>query len=177
MKGKLLDLIYGHFKHKAIEIVRNDVTLRATSDNRDKKIIVATRKLQGNKSLHLMATNLIQNRVNSNHLQNDKPNHPDIRGLTRNRFSMSTADWKIYKSSSMVLIERILVHHVPCFKSLNNVLAKHIQHYPANRLEHCSPFKPVMWHTNASLLQYSHGMLYHANSVDQVGTQIFQREA
>ena len=77
--------------------------------------------------IHLMATNLIQNRVNSNHLQNDKPNHPDIRGLTRNRFSISAADWKIYKSSSMVLIERILVHHVPCFKSLNNVLAKHIQ--------------------------------------------------
>lgn len=125
MKGNLLNLIGSHYMEKAIDLVKNNTTLRGSDDNWDLKVLVETRKGVDNKDYHLFVTNLIANRIPFDHLPNNQP-IGDIRYMDRKKFAVNMAEWECYRQTTKVLIGRIVVEFFPKFKFLKKVIPDHI---------------------------------------------------
>ena len=89
--------------------IKNGSTFRATWDNWDIRILKGQfRKDVRNEDLRLFATNLIENRVNFQHLPNVSPLH-DIKALPRSKFLLNVEEWKKYAEFAKILVARIFV--------------------------------------------------------------------
>ena len=83
--------------------------------------------------LHLFASNLIENRVNFNHLPNDTPKG-NIANFPRRNFSLSLTEWKMYAETAKVIVGRIILEFFPKFKCLKSVIPSHIPHVYSNEM-------------------------------------------
>ena len=77
-RDTLLKLLGGHFSDVEVQKVKKGSVFRGTGDNWDLKILK-------NDDLHLFASNLIENRINFNHLPNDSPKG-SIKDFPRHNF-------------------------------------------------------------------------------------------
>ena len=69
--------------------IKKGSVFQCTGDNWDLNILKGhMRKEVQNEDLHLFASNLIENRINFNHLPNDNP-RGDIKDFRRNNFSLN----------------------------------------------------------------------------------------
>lgn len=127
-KPYLLDLIGGHFCDKAVEAVKNGKTLRGTGDNWDIRVLRShmTKELQ-NEDIHMFASNIIVNRLNFTHLQNDRPLR-DLATCSRSVFLLSNTDLRRLRENFKVLISRVCIKYLPKFKFLKRVTPNHIKH-------------------------------------------------
>ena len=85
------------------------------------------RKEVHNEDLHLFASNLIENRVNFQHLPNDSP-LGDIKSCPRSKFHLNVHEWKKFAETAKILVARVLVEFFPKFSFLQKVIPAHIQH-------------------------------------------------
>ena len=93
-KDTLLKLLGGHFSDVVVQQVKKGSVFRGTGDNWDLKILKGhMRKDIQNDDLHLFASNLIENRINFNHLPNDSPKG-NIKDFPRHNFSLNVPEWK-----------------------------------------------------------------------------------
>lgn len=90
---------------------------------------------ENNQSIKLnsFASNLIQNRVNFNHLSNENP-IGNIKTMDRQKFSLNINEWKKYTSTSIIIISRILVEFFSKFEIIKNIQPKHIPHKYSNEM-------------------------------------------
>ena len=86
-----------------------------------------------NMDLHLFASNLIENRVNFNHLPNDTLKG-NIAIFSHRNFSLSVTEWKMYTETAKVIVGRIILEFFPKFKCLKSVIPFHIPHFYSNEM-------------------------------------------
>ena len=123
--------------------IKNGSTFRATWDNWDIRILKGQfRKDVRNEDLHLFATNLIENRVNFQHLPNVSPLH-DIKALPRSKFLLNVEEWKKYAESAKILVACISVEFFLEFSFLKKVIPIHIQHLYSKEMEQKSFVVPM----------------------------------
>ena len=127
-RDTLLNLIGGHFLDQTASRIKSGKTFRGTGDNYDLRILKGhMRKGLQNDDLHLFATNLIENRIDFNHVPNDSP-LGDIKTFPRNKFSPSSSEIKKYAECAKVLVGRLVLEFCPKFKFLKKVVPTHIEH-------------------------------------------------
>ena len=133
-KSFLLDLLGGHFAEKIIDAVKNGKKCRGSGDNWDTIIRRAhmTKDIQ-NEDLHLFASNIIVNRINFDHLQNESPKR-DLKTAPNEIFTLNIQDLKVLKENFKVLVSRILIEFLPKFKFLSRVTPRHIKHRFSNEM-------------------------------------------
>ena len=127
-KPRLLKEIGDHYLDTLILSLRKGKTFRATCDNLDMRIVSGqlTHDHQS-QDLHLISTNFIQNRLNFSHLDNNKPKE-DIRNLSIQTYMLSVSEWKKYRSTTMILVGRLMIEFFPHFSFLKGVTPEHITH-------------------------------------------------
>ena len=142
-RDTLLKLLGGHFLDKAVMKIKNGSTFRGTGDNWDIRILKGQfRKDVRNEDLHLFATNLIENRVNFQHLPNVSPLH-DIKALPRSKFLLNVEEWEKYAESAKILVACIFLEFFPEFSFLKKVIPIHIQHLYSKEMEQKSFIVPM----------------------------------
>jgi len=127
-RDTLLKLLGGHFSDIVVQQVKKGSVFRGTGDNWDLKILKGhMRKEIQNDDLHLFASNLIENRIDFNHLPNDSPKG-NIRDFPRHNFSLNVLEWKRYAECAKIIVGRIVLEFFPKFKFLKAVIPEHISH-------------------------------------------------
>ena len=125
---------------KAVDIIKAGGSLRGTGDNWDLKILKSLRKLVNNEDLHLMASNLIENRVDCKHLDNSIHN---TKAIKRETFSPSKQEWERYIYTSKVLIGRIIVQFLTKLSFFKNIIPEHITHRYSDQMAKKSNIIPL----------------------------------
>ena len=117
-----------------MERIKRGSVFRGTGDNWDLRVLAGhMRNDIQHMDLHLFASNLIENRVNFNHLPNDTPKG-NIANFPRRNFSLSVTEWKMYAETAKVIVGRIILEFFPKFKCLKSVNPSHIPHVYSNEM-------------------------------------------
>lgn len=98
----ILKMLGGHFSDVVVSKVKEGKVFRGTGDNWDLKILKGSmRKDIMNEDLHLLSSNLIENRLTFSHLPNENPKG-NIKDLPRSTFSLNVQEWKQYAENAKV---------------------------------------------------------------------------
>ena len=114
-RDTLSKLLGGHFSDVVVQKVKKGSVFRGTGDNWDLKILK-------NDDLHLFASNLIENRINFNHLPNDRP-RGNIKDFPGHNFSLNVPEWKRYAECAKIILGQIVLELFPKFKFFKAVCA------------------------------------------------------
>ncbi len=119
---------------KSVEKIKSGSTFHGTGDNWDIRILKGQmRNDVQNEDLHLFASNLIENRINFQHLSNDSP-LCDIKSFSRSHFQLNVQEWKNFAQTAKVLVGRVVLEFFPKFSFLKKVIPDHIKHMYTNEM-------------------------------------------
>ena len=117
-----------------MDCVKQQKTFRGTGDNLDFRELRhdITSQFQ-NKDLHYFATNLIVNRLEFPQLSNNAKRRP-LNELSLATFLPSDDELQVFRENSKVLVTRVIVEFLECFRFLKNIVPEHILHPYSNQM-------------------------------------------